>query len=70
MNVKRKVGHPLEGLDDHRPHRQIRDEETVHDVDVNLLDPGLLDGANVLPQTRKVRRQDRWGDPGLHEVQV
>ena len=48
MNIQRMVRKAADFLDETRPHRQIRHEMAIHDIDVQHPCPGSDDGFNLL----------------------
>ena len=59
MHVERLLRAAAHRLHDQRPDRDIRHEAAVHDVDMNPVGAGRLDGANFIGKMSEVRRQDR-----------
>jgi hypothetical protein len=47
-----------------RPKCEVRDEVTVHHVDVHPIGPGALDGLHGIAKMREIRRKD--GRSQLH----
>jgi hypothetical protein len=54
---------PRAGRRDHvRTERQVGHELAVHDVPLDEVDTGLLEGLDLLAETGEVGREDRRGD--------
>ncbi len=69
VHVQRNGGHAVHRLHDRRPHRQVRHEVPVHDVDVQQVGSATLDRRDLLAQRGEVRCQERWRDcerKGIH----
>ncbi len=66
VDIQRKVRNPAAGFDDPRPHRQVRDEMAVHDVDVDPVCAAGFGLMNGVPQRGEIGREDRGRDQGLH----
>ena len=62
VDVERLGRRATDGLDDDRAEADVGDEAAVHDVDVDPVGAGGVDGANLFGQSRKIRGQDRWRD--------
>lgn len=62
MNVDGQPGGGANGSHDERPHRDVRDEAPVHDVDVNPVGPGGLDRTNLFGEAAEVSRKNRRRD--------
>jgi hypothetical protein len=61
MDFQRQACDPPERLDNGYPHRNVRYEVSVHDIDVDAIRPGLLRLAHVLAQVGEVSREDGRG---------
>ena len=62
VEVEREPGALLDGLDDGRSDRQVRDEVAVHDVDVDLVGAGGLHQRHGVAECGEVGGQDARGD--------
>src|SRR6516162_11234973 len=54
MDFQRQACDPPERLDNGYPHRNVRYEVSVHNIDVDAIRPGLLRLAHVLAQVGEV----------------
>ena len=59
MNVQRQIGRPAARFHEERTHRQIGDEMSVHDVDVDPIGACLLNGVNCVAEFQEVCSEDR-----------
>ncbi len=62
MDVDRFRRRPPHGFDDNRADRQVWHEAAVHDIDVNPVGAGRLDGMHLLGEPPEISRQDRRRD--------
>ena len=62
MHVERLLGVGPDRLHDVRPDRDVRHEVAVHDVDMDPVGAGGIDGADLLAELREIRGEDRRGD--------
>lgn len=68
MDVERLGGDAAHRLHDRGAERDVGHEMPVHDVDMDPVGAGRIDGADLLTQFGEVGGQDRGGDAdGLHE---
>jgi len=58
MTVERELRDGAARLHDHRPERDVRDEMTVHHVDVDPVRSGSFDRGDGVRQSGKVRGKD------------
>jgi hypothetical protein len=56
VDVEREAGGFLHGLDHERTDRQVRDEVSVHDIDVHVV--GGRDGLDLFGEPTEIGRQD------------
>ena len=68
VDVERHRDDALERGDDRRSDRDVRDEMTVHHVDVDQIGAAAFDGGNRLAERRKVGRQNRRRDEDAHRL--
>ena len=66
MHVEREFGELAHRLDYFGAESQIRDEASVHDVDVDPVRAAILEHRDVVGEFRKVGAQNRWSDPNAH----
>ena len=52
----------VDGLDDEGAHGDVRDEPSVHDVDMDPVRARALHGTDLIGQAGEIRRQDGWSD--------
>jgi hypothetical protein len=63
MDVKHDIGkRAMDGVADSRPHREIRDEVTVHDVDMEEVASCGERGTAIVGKPREIRGEDRRRD--------
>ena len=62
VQIERHLRRPAERLHDVRADGEVRDELTVHHVDVNQVGAGRLDRLHLLAQAREIGGQDRRRD--------
>jgi hypothetical protein len=65
VHVERLCRRPAYSLQHDRPDRDVGHEPAVHHIHMNPVGTGLIDGADLLPQTREIRgqhgrRDDDW----------
>ena len=58
MHVERHVGHALQRLHNGRSDRDVRDEVSVHHVDVNEIRAATLGGGDRFTERREVGGED------------
>ena len=58
MHIQRQLGGALVGLDQERPHRDVRDEVAIHHIHVDPVGAGGFTGRDILPQTQVIRRDN------------
>ena len=59
MHIERFSSVAPHRLDDHRPETDIWDESAIHDIEVNPVGAGAIDGANFFGEMAEIRRQNR-----------
>src|SRR5579864_232546 len=59
MAIERQLSHLAQRPHHRRPHRQVRNEVTIHDVDVDDAAASFARGSHLLAQTGKVSRKNR-----------
>jgi GNAT superfamily N-acetyltransferase len=62
MYVERQASALSYGADDDRSNREIRDESSVHDIDMDPVGTGSLGRGDLFPQAPEIRRKDGGGD--------
>ncbi len=62
VNVEGLFGDGPEGLHHQGTDRDVGNEATVHDIDMNPVGTGFIHGADVLAQACEVGGEDRRGD--------
>ena len=62
VDVQRQLGEPAHRRAQARPERQVGHEVSVHDVEVQQVGPGGLDGAHLVRDPGEVAREQRGGD--------
>jgi hypothetical protein len=62
MHVERNGRDTLQRLDDRRPYGEVRNEMTVHHVNVDDVGACCLDKCDGLAKSVEVCRQNRWRD--------
>src|SRR5262249_24823182 len=60
MNVERLCRRTANGLQHDRPDGNVWHETSVHDVDMDPVGIGRIDGAHLLAQSREIGGQYRW----------
>ena len=68
VHVERNLRDPFDRLDDRRSDRDVRDEMSVHHVDVDEIGAAPLDGGNRVAERREVRGEDRRRDEHAHRL--
>ena len=56
--LQRQLRHLTQRANDHRTDRDVRDEVSVHDVDVNAVRPGKFSFFHMITETRRSRRRE------------
>ena len=64
MGLEADGGPAPAGGDDVGPEGQVGDEVTVHHIPLDAIDPGLLEGGDVVTEPGEVGRQDGGDDEG------
>lgn len=62
VNIDHALGRRADRLHDERPNRDVRNESTVHDVDVNPIGSGLPDRLNFGLKAPKISGKNGRGD--------
>jgi hypothetical protein len=62
MHLQRQPRHPPQALDDRRPHAEVGNKVSVHDIDMDSLGASFFNLEDLLAQSSKIRGQDRWSD--------
>ncbi len=60
--IERLVSDFTQGIDHQRADGDVWDEMTVHDINVNVIGAGAVNGLNIFTKTGKIGGKDRWGD--------
>jgi hypothetical protein len=68
MDLEWQMRHPPQRLDDHRAHREIRDEVPIHHVHVDAIGSPLRRFRHLLAQTGEIGGENRRGQ--LHDAHV
>ena len=68
VHVQGQLGGALVGLHQEWPHGEIRDEMTVHHVDMDPVGAGAFTGCDILAQAQMIGGHDGRGDEvGVHD---
>jgi hypothetical protein len=59
MNIERQIRVTTNRPNNRGAKRNVIHEVSIHDVAMNPIGPGFLDGANFIAETREVGREDR-----------
>ena len=62
MHIERLLCVASHRFDNHRSERDIRHKTTIHDIDMDPVGAGRIDGANFVGEMPEIRRQDRRCD--------
>jgi hypothetical protein len=62
MHIERKFRLLAHKIDNHRAERNVVDEVTVHDIAMDPIGAGFLDGVDFLGQAREIGGKDGRGD--------
>src|SRR5690606_1511652 len=57
VNVERQVRHRADGLDDDRPHGNVRYKVPIHHIDMDEVSSGSFRGPDLIAEAREVCRQ-------------
>ena len=62
VHIKRLLRVASHRFDNHRSERDIRHKATIHDVDMDPVGAGCIDGADLVGEMAEICRQDRRCD--------
>src|SRR5262245_27177424 len=60
LRLEGETSHAPQRPDDRRPHRDIWDKVSIHDVDMDTIGPSTFGFGNLFTQARKVGIENRW----------
>ncbi len=58
VDIERLFGGVPDRLDDRRTEGQVPHKVAVHDINVDVVRAGFIDGTDFVSQSREIRRQD------------
>ena len=62
VDIDDALGRRTDRLDDEWPNRDVRNESTVHDIDVNPIRAGLAHGPDFGLKSAKIGGKNGWSD--------
>jgi hypothetical protein len=62
MGVEWELRHLSDGGNDHRPEGDIRDEATIHDIQMDPIRSPFFSKRDLFTENREIGCEDRWSD--------